>query len=141
MQMKQLVLDANILIRAALGQRVLALLKRYEDSVAFCVPDVCFADARKYIPGVAARRRIDPEIAFNVLDKMSLVVQSIDRGLYEADEASAVRRIGERDMADWPVVATALLLNCPIWTEDQDFFGCGVATWTAATVEHYLETT
>lgn len=33
-------------------------------------------------------------------------------------------------MDDWPVVATALTFNCPIWTEDQDFFGVGLPTWT-----------
>jgi hypothetical protein len=26
----------------------------------------------------------------------------------------------------------------PIWTEDTDFFGCGVATWTTDRVELYL---
>lgn len=39
---------------------------------------------------------------------------------------------------DWPVVAAALALNCPIWTEDQDFFGVGVPTWTSARVDVYL---
>jgi hypothetical protein len=29
-------------------------------------------------------------------------------------------------------------LDCPIWTEDQDFFGSGVATWTTNTVLMYL---
>jgi hypothetical protein len=33
---------------------------------------------------------------------------------------------------------TSLPLDCPIWTEDQDFFGSGVATWTTGTVEVYL---
>jgi hypothetical protein len=26
----------------------------------------------------------------------------------------------------------------PIWTEDQDFFGSGVATWTSGRIEVYL---
>ncbi|MBI4874020.1 MAG: hypothetical protein HY822_05230, partial [Acidobacteria bacterium] len=26
----------------------------------------------------------------------------------------------------------------PIWTEDTDFFGCGVATWTSSRVEMFL---
>jgi hypothetical protein len=30
------------------------------------------------------------------------------------------------------------MLGCPIWTEDTDFFGCGVATWTTDRVEIYL---
>ena len=34
--------------------------------------------------------------------------------------------------------AAARLMNCPIWTEDEDFFGTGVPTWTTATVEIYL---
>ena len=42
----------------------------------------------------------------------------------------AISRIHMRDMDDWPVVSAALLLNCPIWTEDKDFFGTGVPTWT-----------
>jgi predicted nucleic acid-binding protein len=46
--------------------------------------------------------------------------------------------MASRDLADWPIAATALLLDCPIWTEDQDFFGAGIATWTTANVELYL---
>ena len=43
-----LVLDANILIRAALGRRVRFLLETYEDTIGFYTPDVCFEDAREY---------------------------------------------------------------------------------------------
>ena len=44
-----------------------------------------------------------------------------------------------RDEDDWPVLATALGLACPIWTEDPDFFGTGVAVWTTSHIEIYLE--
>ena len=40
--------------------------------------------------------------------------------------------------ADWPVLATALALGSPIWTEDNVFFGAGVATWTTDRVELFL---
>jgi predicted nucleic acid-binding protein len=43
-----------------------------------------------------------------------------------------------RDADDWPALALGLQLECAIWTEDQDFFGTGVATWTSANVERYL---
>ena len=36
------------------------------------------------------------------------------------------------------VLALALELGCALWTEDIDFFGCGVATWTTDRVELYL---
>ena len=45
-----LVLDANILIRAVFGTRVLSLIERFELRCAFLRPDVCVDDARKYIP-------------------------------------------------------------------------------------------
>jgi predicted nucleic acid-binding protein len=51
---------------------------------------------------------------------------------------SALARIGGRDPDDWPVLACALLTGSPIWTEDRDFFGAGVATWTTALVELYF---
>jgi predicted nucleic acid-binding protein len=53
-------------------------------------------------------------------------------------ETEAKARIASRDVNDWPTVAAALLLDCPIWMEDKDFLGAGVATWTTATVEIYL---
>jgi predicted nucleic acid-binding protein len=52
--------------------------------------------------------------------------------------AAALARIGRRDPRDWPVLACALLLDCPVWTEDRDFFGTGVATWTTALVDLYF---
>jgi predicted nucleic acid-binding protein len=46
--------------------------------------------------------------------------------------------MAERDIKDWTIVALALSLNCPIWTEDQDFFGIGIAVWNTRNIEIYL---
>ena len=46
-----LVLDANILIRAVLGSRVLALLRKYAGQVEFMAPDVAFQEAREQSAG------------------------------------------------------------------------------------------
>lgn len=64
------------------------------------------------------------------------MVQRIEFDVYCEFEINARKRI--RDVRDWPVLATALALDCPVWTEDQDFFGSGVATWTTNTVMMYL---
>jgi hypothetical protein len=56
---KQLVVEANILLRAVFGTRVRSLLEIYEDSVLFFTPEICFLDACKYIPSIAAKRQID----------------------------------------------------------------------------------
>ncbi len=62
----------------------------------------------------------------------------MDRSLYEDYEKLARERVQGRDPDDWPIMAVALLLDLPIWTEDQDFFGGGIATWTTDRVELYL---
>jgi predicted nucleic acid-binding protein len=138
---KRLTLDANILLRGVFGMRVRSLLEKYEDTVAFYSPEVCFEDARKYIPNLAARRNSDPTIGLLVLDQLERIVQTVDRSIYEAQEKSARDRMSARDIEDWPIVATALPLDCPIWTEDQDFFGTGVATWTTGNIELFLRHT
>ena len=135
---KPLVLDANILLRAVFGVRVRSILESYEDAAAFYSPDVCFEDALKYIPDIASRRNFDPAIGLALLGQIARIVEEVDRSLYEDFEELARARIASRDAGDWPVVATALMLAAPIWTEDQDFFGSGIATWTSNRIELYL---
>ncbi len=135
---KGIVLDANILLRAVFGQRVPQLLSLYADAVSFYAPDVSFADAREYVGKLSARRGLDPLDALAVLDGIAGIVEIVDRSLYEDYEQLASERIQIRDPEDWPIVAVAMLLDLPIWTEDQDFFGAGIATWTSDRVELYL---
>ncbi|MFT4114647.1 PIN domain-containing protein [Silvibacterium sp.] len=135
----RIVLDANILLRAVFGVRVRSLLETYEESVLFYAPDVCFHDAERYIPAISTKRRIDPAPGLAVLRQLTSLVGVVDESLYIGYEAAAKARIGHRDMDDWPIVASALLLCCPVWTEDQDFLGSGLSTWTTQTVELFLK--
>jgi predicted nucleic acid-binding protein len=125
---KGLVLDANILIRAVFGKRVREILERFENETDFYSPDLCFDDVRRYIPSISKKRKLNPTLSLAVLDRVSTLVVSVDRSLYADQEEHAPQRIQHRDPDDWPVVAVALLLEFPIWTEDPDFFGAGVAT-------------
>lgn len=134
-----LVLDANILLRAVLGHRVRELLERYEDSAAFYSPDVCFEDAHYYLSQLLEKRGFDPESGLAIFEQISRLVMPVDRSLYSDYERLARERIEIRDPDDWPVVAVGLMLNLPIWTEDQDLFGSGIATWTTDRVEVYLK--
>ena len=102
---KGLVLDANILIRAALGSRVRSLLGAYEDSTDFYSPDVCFDDAREYIPQVLTSRGEDPEVGLVVLHQIGALVKPVDGALYRDFEQLARERMAARDVEDWPVVA------------------------------------
>ena len=133
-----LILDANILLRAVFGQQVRHLLEKYEDEVRFYTPDVCFRDAERYVPIVSKDRALDVDLGRSVLLEIGRLVEQVDLSLYEEYEKEARERIELRDPDDWPVVAVALLLDLPVWTEDQDFFGSGIPTWTTNRIELYL---
>ncbi len=136
---KKIVLDANILVRGVLGLRVPDLLERYQGHVRFYTPAQCFFDARTHLPSILNRRsQVNPSTALQALDALEVIVQSVDEAAYAMFEAAAKQRIEERDIDDWPLIALSMTLGCPIWTEDQDFFGTGVATWRTRNVEIYL---
>jgi predicted nucleic acid-binding protein len=130
------VLDANILVRAVFGHQVVGMVQRYS-RIAFYTPDLCFEEARTHIPRVCQRRGFDPRSFLSGLKDLRNRVSIVERRNYADREQEARERI-PRDPDDWPIIATALALDLPIWTEDRDFFGCGVATWITNTVEIYL---
>ena len=134
----KIVLDANILIRAVLGKKVRNTIEKYANSTQFFTPDVCFADARKYLPTLFAKRNLPADEAIAVLSELTNFIVAVDANLYEIYAVEAKQRIAVRDIDDWPIVAVSLMLNCPVWTEDSDFFGTGVPTWTSDRVHLYL---
>lgn len=135
-----IVLDANILIRAVLGRRVRELVESYaSQGVRFFAPDAAFDDAEKYLPSLLKERGITLADLSASLEYLRNVIEPIASDLYAVFESEARLRLRGRDEDDWPVLATALGLACPVWTEDADFFGTGVPVWTSNRVEIFLK--
>jgi len=135
---KALVVDANILVRAVLGRRVRQVIETHCEEVWFFVPETAYAEAEEHLRKLAIKRGGDPEKAIALLRAIRQLVELIGSDVYGEIESQARERLGERDPDDWPILASALALRCPIWTEDTDFFGCGVATWTSSRVNVFL---
>jgi predicted nucleic acid-binding protein len=135
---KALVLDANILIRAVLGHRVRRILEFHAENISFFLPETAYAEAEEHLAALVVKRRGDPSKALIALKAMAALVTIVGDDLYRDFEAEARKRLGARDPEDWPILAAALALGCPIWTEDTDFFGCGVATWTSSSIDIFL---
>lgn len=135
-----ILLDANILIRAVLGRRVRNLLDEYSSrGVRFFAPDVAFQDAEKYLPSLLEKHGKPASDVLPALRYLKQIIEITDRDLYAAFEHDARERLRSRDEDDWPVLASALALSCPIWSEDSDFFGTGVAVWTTGRIEIFLK--
>lgn len=136
---RALVIDANILVRAVLGTRVRAVIEAHAEDVSFFVPEAAYAEAEEHLATLVLKRGGDPEKALALLRSLRSLVVLIGTEVYGELEAGARQRLGARDPEDWPILASALALGCPIWTEDTDFFGCGVATWTSDRVRMFLQ--
>lgn len=138
---RTLVIDANVLLRAVLGHRVIDLMQRFAASVTLLAPETAFEEAHRHMAEVLAKRGAGPGAVQPALDKLHALrafVRPMAIAEYESMMGQALARIGQRDSDDWPVLACALAADCPIWTQDRDFFGVGVATWTTALIEIYL---
>jgi predicted nucleic acid-binding protein len=62
----------------------------------------------------------------------ALPVTVIERSDYAQQMTTAKKRIGKRDLDDVDVLALALKLSLPVWSNDNDFEGCGVEWQTTA---------
>ena len=132
MERRALVLDANILIRAVLGKRVRGILEAHASSLSFFVPESALAEAEEHLAALVVKRGGEPAKAIVSLKATAALCTVVGRELYGNFEDEARKRLGSRDPDGWPILAAALAFGCPIWTEDTDFFGCGVAAWTSS---------
>ena len=135
-----IVVDSNILIRAVLGRRVRQIFEEYAGrGVRFYAPCVAFADAEKYLPALMEKRGLPTQDLVDALNYLKTLVGPIDHEMLSEFEEDARMRLRGRDEDDWPILAASLALACPIWSEDTDFFGTGVAVWTSNRIEIFLK--
>jgi predicted nucleic acid-binding protein len=114
------------------------VLEAHAENVSFFVPEVAYCEAEEHLAALVVKRGGDPDKALALLRSLGRLLERVGGEVYGEFEAEARERLEMRDQDDWPILATALALGCPIWTEDSDFFGCGVATWTSNRVQVFL---
>jgi predicted nucleic acid-binding protein len=140
--MKRLVLDANILIRAALGSFVFKILEEHHLTTQFLTSETAYLEVERHLPRILVSRSSDPELQRLALENILMIrriVVAIPDEMFSSFEQLARTRLRGRDENDWHILALAFGLNCAIWTEDTDFFGVGVTTWKSSTVREFLE--
>lgn len=132
-----LVADASALIAELLRARGRRLFQRSD--VRILVAEEQWAETERGLAerSVALRRRI-PEEDVRALIEAALgltetgAITVVPNTVYADWESVARQRI--RDQSDWPAVALALAADAAILTNDPDFLGCWVATWTVETL-------
>lgn len=110
------------------------MLLTHGQQVNFFAADIAYEEARRHLPVILQKRGEPAAVGLKALDALTRTVCPLSEDFYGHLRRPALARIAERDPNDWPTLACALLLDCPIWSEDADFFGTGVATWTTSRV-------
>ena len=134
----KLVVDANILVAELTRKRGRTLLTLGPELFIAEKPwDEAQHELAKRFTAIAERTGASPESATEqhtqAVQLAEAYVQIVPQTYYVSFEKTARRRV-PRDPDDWHTVALALALSADIWTQDGDFLGCGVATWTTDTL-------
>jgi len=123
--------DANVLLSAVLGGRAKLILQHPEVDEVLTAEDT-LDEVQEYAPVLARKKHLHEDLV--LLAVATLPVTVIERKNYASGIAEASRRIGQRDPDDIPILALALTLNVPLWSNDKDFEDAGVEWYTTETL-------
>ena len=140
----RLVVDTSVLVGELL--RVKGRQRLEDDRLELFLPDQMWIETTVELPrriaAFARARRLEPgiveELTSICLGTVRANITVIDKAVYAAAEDESLAR-SQRDPDDWPAVACALMLSAGIWTNDNDYLGTGVPTWTTETLQIWLD--
>lgn len=139
-----LIIDANILIAELLRQRGRELLRNPQPIIYASekIVDETNYEIQKQISHMVTTGKLNKEAGTDLMQAASeplktriINVPQIEYGYLEIE---AKERI-PRDPDDWHTLALAMHLDAAIWTQDNDFLGCGCPCWTTDTLISHLK--
>lgn len=127
--------DSNVLLSAVAGKAALKVFTK--TSVTVVTTSANLAEVREYLPVMASLYDLLPEVLEAQLRLLNL--EPLDQDQYQRTVPDARRRIGQRDPDDVDLLALALFLEIPVWSNDNDFEEAGVEWYTTAELLKKLE--
>jgi predicted nucleic acid-binding protein len=125
----KLVADANVLLSAVLGGRARVVLA-HPDIESIFTTEVTLAEVEEYAIVLARKRKLPLDIL--LLTVAALPVSIVERETYVRALNRARRLIEKRDPDDVEILALALHLKAPLWSNDNDFQALGIEVYTTA---------
>jgi predicted nucleic acid-binding protein len=132
-RLRKLAVDANPILSALIKGKAHAILSRTD--LEFFTTEFTVREVIEHIPEIVSRvrqRGVSIEKADLYLAFVVAPLEIRGREFYRDLMPAAKRRIEKRDPDDVDLLALALKLRIPIWTNDQDYSSCGVKCYTTA---------
>ncbi len=120
--------DANVILSAIIGKAALRVFTR--SSLEIVSTHSILSEVREYLPTMAESYNIAPEVLEGQLRLLG--IKGYQPREYRRYIPEATRRIGSRDPDDVDLLALALALGIPIWSNDKDFEVSGVEWYSTA---------
>lgn len=133
-----IIIDASSIIAMAFERTIRLILEpfssKYNRYVTFYVTRKSISEIQEFYEGKGMpKNRIEERLEY-----LRCYLTEIGDDDIKSFKSEAQERIGHRDPKDWQEVALALKLGCAILTEDRDFLGTGIPTWTEKTIKRGL---
>ena len=123
----RLVADANVLLAAVLGGRA-KLVFGHPQLEEVLTTAYTFAEVEEYVEVLARKKRLPADLLLLTLAAIPLTI--VDQSRYSSRLTRARKLIGRRDPDDVEILALALQLRLPLWSNDKDFEGTGIQLLT-----------
>ena len=121
--------DANALLSAVIGGRARLVLTHSEIEEIFTTEST-FAEVREYAVLLGRKKKLAPDTM--LLTVAALPVSIVSEDVYAGAIDDAHKSIGGRDPDDVEILALALHMKIPLWSNDNDFEDCGIERFTTA---------
>lgn len=129
-----LIVDANVLLGAVIGKSLPLLAEIASRDGVLLVPSRMMIGARSV---VADFGRVPLPGALERLNLVETMVTLLDPIHYEHEEGRARDRLTDQGQNDWPMLASALALDAPVWSNDKHMWGTGVAVWLTRNIRFW----
>lgn len=127
--------DANVLLAAVIGGRA-RLILAHPQIQEVLTTEATLAEVEEYASILAEKKRLRPDLLLLALAALPVTV--IERSAYSRSLPEARRRIAHRDPDDAELLALALHLRIPVWSNDRDFEKLNVEVFTTEQLLRHL---
>jgi predicted nucleic acid-binding protein len=126
--LRKLAADANVILSAVAGKAALRVFLK--EDTGFVTTQFTIDEVREYLHILAEKYRLSEEILESQLKLLPLKIYP--REFYEDFIPRAIRRLSEKDEDDAELLALAMKLQVPVWSNDNDFKHADIETYTTA---------
>ena len=126
--LKKLAADANVILSAVAGKAALRIFLK--EDIEIVTTQFNIAEVREYLSVMAGKYDLAEEILESQLKLLPLKKYSLDQ--YKSFLPKATKIMSGRDTDDIELLALAMKLRVPVWSNDRDFTASNVPVFTTA---------